>query len=152
MADHDHCDGSSDCGAAKTDTKQHGAGEKQHDVDGRVCTLKGHEKPPDFHDTACDCGCGPWYESSVTLRNVGTCTRWFQIGVTGEINPNSCDHSELGSSSVQSGSLAAGEKQTFWFTGSIKRMEMEPGDFNVGISQRSQKHSTNSECNRGYDG
>lgn len=123
----------------------------QPDKDGRTCSLKCHESPADFYEPKeCHDPCKePWYESSITFHNCGSCTRHIEVRVSGEVSPHQEPPSEMSNISNQSYHLEAGERKTFWFTGTIVGLHAEPGDINIAISLRAQHHAKGSQCQRG---
>lgn len=110
---------------------------------GRTCSLKCGQAPPDFHP-------GPsseaWYESSITFHNCSDCPRHIEAGVSGEISQSKETPHEMTNHTHQSYHLNAGERKTFWFTGSIVDLHLNPCDINVAISQRSGHRSKHDEC------
>ncbi|WP_254863131.1 hypothetical protein [Halovivax gelatinilyticus] len=114
---------------------------------GRTCTLTCNELPGERGDGKKK----PWYESKLTFHNCSTCTRLIGARVTDghisdkrESEPHVSDQS-----SVLSYHIEAGERKTFWYTGSINNFDLsEPADMNVAITQRSVERAPTEQCYR----
>lgn len=132
-----------ECTTDDSDDKHKKDGGFVPDADGRTCSLKCGQDPPDFHDGDSE----PWYDSSITFHNCGDCHNPIEVQVTGEIGPNKDDHSEMGSLSHVSDKLAPDERVTYWFTGCVHDLTMGFGDTNVAISQRARHLGDQGECN-----
>lgn len=124
-----------------------------HGKDGRICTLPCDRA--ERHSPYKDCGATKckWSDSAITFRSCSECTRHISVSVSkGKISEKrEVTRSEYENfDGVYSLHLEPHEHKTLWFTGSLRRLDMEPADINVGISQRSIHQAKSSRCRRRF--
>lgn len=113
---------------------------------GQTLSLPCGELPEEYHEADTD----PWYESSITFQNCSTCARLINGRVTeGHISENNEEEPHESDQTRTLGyTIGAGERKTFWYTGSIRGLDVEPSDMNISISQRSIEHAEGPQCYR----
>lgn len=93
---------------------------------------------PDKRDTA-----GVLVEGQIEVTNCSPCSRRIEIAVTEQL---------LGPERVHDGrasfTLEGNTRYVFYYTGSIRNLEIRHADVNVALSQRSLHDSTASQCIR----
>ncbi|MFC7233421.1 hypothetical protein ACFQMM_22430 [Saliphagus sp. GCM10025308] len=140
-ADHD-----TECekGTSKTDTittKDQIPAKSVYEKDGRVLTLKCGEHSKEFI-TCRECH-APWAPGAITIHNCSPCKRHVEIAVSGKLAATPCaPQGETDAfDSHLSTYVSGGDRQTYFFSGSIRQLDAEDGDVNIGISQRSEQYA-----------
>lgn len=103
----------------------------KHTGDTRVCTYRCGE--PTDHQK--DYG---WWDSVLTAQNCSPCARKVNVRVDGCIHDSQYFEGDIDDlpQSVDI-LLGADERISVYFQGSMTNLETEPGDINIGITQRS---------------
>lgn len=124
--------------ADKTETEKQPPQKSEPRTDEAVLETLACGEWPDYRDKK-----GFPVEGKLEVCNCSPCTRRVIINVTDEIIVDGEEYGDSASIYVRSD-----EQRTVYFTGSLTRLNIEDGDLNVAISQRSLHESDASQCVR----
>lgn len=81
-------------------------------------------------------GAHDWSDGAITFQNCSSKSCSAYVEVSGVVDPKREANTGQPTGNTLQIDLAAGQRQTVWFTGSVKQLQLEHHSINVGISQR----------------